>query len=174
MACDLWNDLSLACRDSIGGVKNVYLAQLEHKSTLTEATEGLISAFTLDNGEQFWKYELEHATANFVEAPTANRQNGTIFYQATLNIMLNKRDVATRNQLRLAAQNRLMIIIEDNNGTYWLMGEVNGAMMETSGGGSGTALADRNGYELVFMAEEGDMMSEVDSTLISTLTEAAS
>ena len=174
MSSYLTSGIPIPKRTSQGGIKNVYITELDHKDTLTEATEGLISTFTLTAGNQFWTYNLEKNTGNYNEAPQMNRENGSAFYQTTLNIVLNNREVTKRNQIRNLAKCRLMIIIEDRAGKYWLMGEENGAMLEPSASPSGTAMGDRNGYELVFIAEEADMMSEVDSSLIAALTTAAS
>jgi hypothetical protein len=147
----------------------VYIAQLEHKDTLSESSEGVIDTFTLATGKQFWQYDLVHSTGNYSDDPQLDRQNGSNFHLTTLNLILNKREVAKRNEIINLAQNRLMIIIEDKTGTLWLMGEVNGAMMATSTSPSGTAMGDRNGYELVFNAEEAEPMSTVDPALIPVL-----
>ena len=170
MPSDLSTGFPIACRDSRGGVFNAYFAQLEHKNTLAKSTPGLIDTFTLTTGNQFWKYGLVHATANYDEQPTTDRQTGTVFFRTIFNMILNKRQRAIRNELIALSQNHLMIILEDkSDGTLWLMGETIGAMMDTSASPSGTAMADRNGYELVFSAEEAEPMSEVDPSLLATL-----
>ncbi len=76
---------------------------------------------------------------------------------------------ATSQQIKLLAQNRLMAVVEDKNGKFWLLGEENG--LERSGGksGSGTASADRNGYEIAFTSDNKAMALEVQSSVITTL-----
>jgi len=75
-----------------------------------------------------------------------------------------------RNELRLLGLNRLMAIVTDRNGKYWLLGRSNG--LDVSGGTSqtGTAFGDRNGYEMTFTGMEELPCSEVSSTIIATLT----
>lgn len=172
MACVLTASRALDCRDSVGGIKRIYVTELENKNTLS-STNGVIGTFTLDTGKKFWTYDFEKQTGSFEEAIQTSVENGTLFYETTLKIILNKMDVATRNELRLLAQNRLMIIIQDNNGLYWLMGETNGADLAPSKGMSGTAMGDRNGYELNFIAQEPQPMNTVNSSLITTLTAVA-
>jgi hypothetical protein len=168
MACALTSGRALDCRDSVGGIKRLLITELANKATLT-TTSGAISAFTLATGKQFWSYEQVRETSNFSEAMLASVENGTLAYETTLTAIFNKGETATRNQIRLLAQNRLMIIAEDRNGKYWLLGETNGAELTAGSYASGTAMGDRNGYELTFVAKEAEPMKEVASGLIATL-----
>jgi len=168
MACILTSGRTLACRDAIGGIKKIYITELENKNVLT-ASAGTISAFTLLTGKQFWSYDLIKETAEYDQKIVTSTENGTVFYETELKIMLHKTSVATRNELKLIAQNRLMVIILDRNGDYWLMGEVNGADLMPSSAKSGKAFGDFNGYELVLSAKETDLMQIVTSSLIPSL-----
>jgi len=168
MACALTSGRALDCRDSVGGIKRFLITELANKATLT-TTSGAISAFTLATGKQFWSYEQVRETSNFSEAIQASVENGTLAYETTLTAIFNKGETSTRNQIRLLAQNRLMIIAEDRNGKYWLLGETNGAELTAGCYASGTAMGDRNGYELTFVAKEAEPMKEVASGLIATL-----
>lgn len=168
MACALTSGRALDCRDSVGGIKRLLITELANKATLT-TTSGAISAFTLSTGKQFWSYEQVRETSNFSEAIQASVENGTLAYETTLTAIFNKGETSTRNQIRLLAQNRLMIIAEDRNGKYWLLGETNGAELTAGSYASGTAMGDRNGYELTFVAKEAEPMKEVSSGLIATL-----
>ena len=168
MACALTSGRALDCRDSVGGIKRLLITELANKATLT-TTSGAISAFTLSTGKQFWSYEQVRETSNFSEAIQASVENGTLAYETTLTAIFNKGETSTRNQIRLLAQNRLMIIAEDRNGKYWLIGEANGAELTAGSYASGTAMGDRNGYELTFVAKEAEPMKEAASGLIATL-----
>lgn len=170
MACDLTQGFALDCRDSSGGLKSIRIAQLEHKDTLTAAA-GVITAFTLTTGNQFWTYALDKEDADLIETENVSVENGSVFYETVVNFTIKKMQAATRNELRLLAQNRLMIIAEDNNGKYWLVGQENGAdkVGGTNQSASGKLFGDLNGYTLGFTGKESDMMNEVDSSLIATL-----
>lgn len=172
MACVLTSDQSLGCRDAVGGIKAVYLTELANKEAITSSA-GNITGFTLASTKQFWIYELEKETAECVEKPTPSPENGTLFYETELKIMLHKRSAALSQELHLVAQNRLMIIILDRNGNYWLMGEENGAELAPSESAFGKAMGDANGYALTFIAKEKLPMNTVASNLIATLTAAA-
>lgn len=173
MACVLTSSRTLACKDAVGGIKTVFFTELENKATLTSATPGLISAFTLATGKRFWQYDLVKETGEYEEKIVTSSENGTVFFETDLKIMLHKTSVAMRNELKLIAQNRLMIIILDRNGVYWLMGEGNGAELVPSSAKSGKAMGDFNGYELAFSAKETEQMQSVTSGLIASLIVAA-
>lgn len=168
MACVLTSGYTLDCADSVGGVKEIYVTELANKDAITAAS-GVITAFTLDAGKYFFKYELQKETSNVVENITRNEVNGTTFYEQVLQFTVRKMQASLRNEIKLLAQNRLMIIVLDRNGKYWLVGESNGAEMTNSTGATGTAFGDFNGYTLNFRALEEAPMQEVSSNLISSL-----
>lgn len=174
MACNITSGITRACRDSNGGIKAVYITELANKNTLTSATEGLISAFTLTTGKKFWTYELTSETSNFEDKTVGNKENGTNYQDQIVNLIFNKGEVAKRNAIKLIAQNRVMVIILDNNGTYWLFGENEGLELTEGNFASGTARGDRNGYTVSLAGREKDPAQEVTASLMTTLLAAAS
>ena len=171
MACALTAGRALDCRDSVGGIKRLLITELANKATLT-ITTGAITALTLAVGKQFWVYDQVRETSNFSEATQASVENGTLAYETTLTAIFNKGETATRNQIRLLAQNRLMILAEDRNGKYWLLGEINGAELTAGTYASGTAMGDRNGYELTFVSKEGTALMEFTGNITPLLSPA--
>lgn len=172
MSCALTQGYTLDCRDNVGGIKEIYITELGNKATLTAAS-GVITAFTLSSGKQFFKYELEKETAELTENFQTNDVNGTVFYEQDIMLPIRKLQASTRNEIKLLAQNRLMIIVKDRNGKYWLLGENNGCELQPSTGKTGKAMGDFNGYELTFKGKEEDPMQEVSSGLIATLSAPA-
>lgn len=169
MACALTQGYSLDCRDSAGGVKSVYFIEFDNVSGIT-STAGTVSAISKANAGRFYKYNLQRATASFEEAYNDSAENGTSFHVQTLSIVLNKMQAATSQEIKLLAQNRLLAVVETNAGKYWLLGETNGLQRNGGRAGSGTAFADRNGYELNFTTEQVEPAKEVSSGIISGLT----
>ncbi len=168
MACALTQGYSLDCRDSAGGVKSVYFIEHANVTWVTQAS-GTVSAIAKANNGRFWKYNLQRATASFTEEYQDSIENGTTFNRQTLTIILNKMQAATRNEIALLAANVLMAVVEDQNGKYWLLGYQNGLMREGGSGATGTALGDRNGYNLVFTGDERLMAYEVSSSVVTGL-----
>lgn len=168
MACALTSGYTLDCRDSLGGVVEVYFIEAGNVTAVTEAS-GNITAITKAATKVFRLYEQEIGTAFFVENFNGNIQNGTIFYQQELTIVLNKMQTATRNQLLLLNQNRLKAVVKDSNGAYWYLGKTRSLFSTGGNSGSGTASGDRNGYTFTFTAMEAELAPSVSSGIIAGL-----
>lgn len=168
MPCALTTSVPLGCKDSVGGIKRIYVSELANKLTLTK-TAGVATAFTLATGKRFWVYDFEKETGEASETITRSDENGSTFYAQELKVRLNKRDTVKRNEIKLLAANNCMVIVLDKNGVYWLCGEDSGMSLMTSTSSLGKAMGDFNGFDLVFSGREIDSMTEVTGSLIAAL-----
>lgn len=162
MACEtLSNGISLDCRVSVGGIKEIYLAALTGgtDAITASATAGVVSTFTADGTSvsaysgletsPFVKVEVPVETASFSETATYSNENGTAYYTNVLSFPVNKLDSATQEFLRVVGQSKkLCVLALDQNDQYWFVGNDNGCVATSSTGGSGTAMTDRNGFVL--------------------------
>jgi hypothetical protein len=171
MACALTQGYTLDCRDSLGGITEVYFMAFQDVSSTTEAS-GVITALTKATGKRFYKYELTKGTSVMTENVNSNVQNGTLYFTPELTIILNKLQVNTRNEILLLAQNRLVAVAKDNNGKYWYLGKTRALDLTAGSATSGTAEADRSGYTLTFAGAEPSMSPEVNSAVAAALTTA--
>jgi hypothetical protein len=172
MSCDITSGFTLGCRDNTGGIKALYILSGSitdiNTNTTAGADYGKITGIT-GSGE-FYKFELFRQTSNYAEEITATPENGTVFYNQTLNAVFFKMKQAVRNQINTLAQNpQLKVIVQTNNGTidgsgaFFLMGQTNGAQLLSGTGQSGTAFGDLNGYNLAFSGQEPFPASEVEA-----------
>ena len=168
MACALTQGFVLDCKESVGGIKSVRFVEFDNVASIAYAAG--VATLTMVASKKFWKYAQVRETSSFTETITANVQNGTIFYSQELTVILNKLAAATRNEILLLAKNRLMAIVEDMNGNYWLLGAKNGLDITGGNSATGTASGDRNGYTLTFQAMEADPMWSVSAGAISAIT----
>jgi len=169
MPCALTQGYNLDCRDSIGGVKEVYFMELGNMSSYTEAS-GVVTAITKASGKKFYKYNLVKQTAMFEDTLTVSEENGTVYSEQKLSIILNKLQANTRNELQLLAQNLLVCVVADRNGKYFILGLINGLVISTAKAESGTKMGDRNGYTIEFAGAEPSLAQEVSSGIIAGLT----
>ena len=174
MSCDITSGFTLGCRDNTGGIKNLYILSGSITS-VTDASEGLISS--ISGSGEFFQYELFRQTSDFSEAISATPENGTVFYEQSVNAVFFKLQSSTRNQVRVLAKNPdLKIIVETNNGSedgvgkYWLLGEENGVQLLSGTGATGTAFGDLNGYSLTFTGQEPEPASEISGSLAGALS----
>jgi hypothetical protein len=169
MPCALTQNYSLDCKDSLGGITEVYFIAAADVSSTTEAS-GVITALVKASGKKFFKYELVKGTSQLVENVNANVENGTIFYAPELTIVLNKLQTNTRNEILLLAQNTLVAVAKDNNGAFWYLGKQRGLDLTGGSAGTGTAIGDRSGYTLTFTGAEAALAPSVNSTVSAALT----
>ena len=172
--CDITSGFTLGCRDNTGGIANLYILSGSIDSVV-DASEGLIA--TISGSGEFFKFELFRQTSDFTEAITSTPENGTVFYEQTLNAVFFKLQSSTRNQVKVLAQNpNLKVVVETNNGTvdgvgrYWLLGEDRGMQLLSGTGATGTAFGDLNGYSLTFTGQEPNPASEISGSLAGALS----
>ena len=172
--CDITSGFTLGCRDNTGGISNLYILSGSITS-VTDVSEGLIQ--TISGSGEFFKFELFRQTSDFTEGITSTPENGTVFYEQTLNAVFFKLQSSTRNQVKVLAQNpNLKVIVETNNGTvdgvgrYWLLGEDRGMQLLSGTGATGTAFGDLNGYTLAFTGQEPNPASEISGSLAGALS----
>jgi len=171
MACELTTGYSIDCRDSIGGIKSVYISNYDNVSSYAE-TSGEITAITQVTGKSFYQYNLEKENGVFTETQTGSLENGTNFYEGELTFTVKKLAFAQIQELKLLALSRLWIIIEDNNGKYWSFGHDGGADMLSSTHGTGQAYGDLYGSSLTFSSKEKLPMFEIQSAVVTGLSQA--
>lgn len=172
--CSLTQGFNLDCREGIGGIKEVYIIEKANVTAVTEVS-GMVTAITKATGKRFWKYSLVRETSSATENIVGNEQNGTIYYDQTVNIILNKRQASVRNEIMLLAKNFLMIIAVENQlnssgeTRSFLYGKDQGLQLLTGTSETGVAWADRNGYTLPFAGKEQQLAPEVTYALLAGL-----
>lgn len=170
MACsNLTAGFTLDCNDSQGGLEAIFIANGPTES-ITE-TAGLITAITVGGSAlapaDFYKFEVPRQTSSLTETVTPTQENGTVTYEQAVTMIFNKMEADKRNQLLLMAEATSMIVVaKDNNGKYWSIGVERGAYLTTSANTSGTAYADRNGYEMTISGMEKAPMFEVTGSIV--------
>jgi len=164
MACDLIKGHSIGCRDGIGGVKAIYLGQFE-EITLT-ASGGEVTDIEMGSDTLF-KYTCKRGVASITETINASSESGTVFFTHSCNLKFNKLSKEYQNELRMLAQNRLIVFAElnelndDGYNTFLCLGATNGLELMSGTGASGVALGDFNGYDWTLEGSENEPMLEV-------------
>lgn len=163
MACLLTNGRTLGCKNSVGGLKNVYFCDFGTLGATTiVAGEITVIAGTPD----FFKYEIK-GNSSLETTIVSSRENGTTFYTQALNLTLPILDKATQEEIKLLASARPHIAVEDYNGKFYLVGLQNGA--EVTGGTivTGAAMGDLSGFTLTFEGMEKSPANFTVSTVIT-------
>jgi hypothetical protein len=152
MACELTAGFLLDCKDSIGGIKAIYIGN--HSDFLIDVRTDL-SGYIIELPEaKVYKFMTPKHTANFTEEVASSVENGTIFYTQTVTATFFKLTAARRLNLELMAKNRLVVFVQDNNDNIFMIGRNDGAEVTAMTTTTGTAKGDLNGYTITLTAEE--------------------
>ena len=170
MACTLTKGRNEPCKDVVGGITAVYLADF---GTLGDPTYDATDVDVIDafGGSPTWfQFDVKGASS-FEQTITSSRDAGTSFYEQVLNLTLKKMSKQTHNELKLIVRSRPHVVVEDNNGNKFMMGLEYGA--EVTGGSvvTGTAMGDLSGYTLTFTAQEKLPANFVDATITADASE---
>jgi hypothetical protein len=153
MACELSTGFTLDCKDGIGGIKQIVLTDFTNVDSFTLDANEVVTSILANNANEIYTYELPTQTGSFEETINFNRDNGTVFYTQTVNIMLQKLSAAKRLELQNVATVRVIVFVNDTNNNWWAVGYESGADLSTGTAATGTALGDANGYTLAFTHE---------------------
>lgn len=165
MSCNLTSGRTEPCRDAIGGLKSVRLADfIEDAVTVTS---GEVTALNVALTEVF-KYDLLNDNNTFVETFTADQNNGTSIYEQVLTVQLKKQTKASADELALIVKSRPLAFVEYRDGRIVAMGISDGTVA-TGDIQSGGAKGDFNGYNLTLTATEVLPAPTLDSATASAL-----
>ena len=155
MACDISLGRIEPCKDSVGGLRAAYFINWGDATTVTySATAGQEDVITALGGTPVgYKYELK-GTSTFEQTVTSSRENGTTFVDQKLSLSLKKLSVADHKQLKLLSYGRPQVIIEDNNGFFFMAGLTKGMDLVTATISTGAAMADMSGFKIEMQGME--------------------
>tara|TARA_R100000544_G_scaffold35163_1_gene22347 strand:+ start:124 stop:639 length:516 start_codon:yes stop_codon:yes gene_type:complete len=161
MACNISLGRLEGCKDSVGGLNAIYFVNFGATGGFTSTDEEITGV----SGSSIpaFKYDLRGSSA-FEQSLTSSRENGSTFAEQTLTVSLKKQDATTHKEVKLLAYGRPHVLIEDNNGDIWVMGEEFGAEMNATTS-TGASLGDKSGYELSFAAMEKGFAKSYTGTL---------
>jgi len=166
MACDLSTGRTVPCKDVVGGIKAVYFANYGTLGTPTYDVTDTDAIDSFGGTPTAYEYDVK-GNSSFEQTITSSRENGTTFFEQTLNLTFTKLDKATHKELKLMAYGRPHVFVEDYNGNIFVMGLLHGA--EVTGGTivTGAAMGDLSGYTLTLTAQEQVPANFLDATLAS-------
>lgn len=163
--------ITRGCESNSGGIQKVYIADYCAVESVTSA-DGTISAITMVTASPanlFYEFAFNRNTSEFTENAVVNVENGSLFYDQTGTLVIPRREVAKRNALAMLMSKDLLVIIQDQNGLYWLFGETNGVYVSELPSTSGKAKADGSSYTITFKGEEPAQAQEVDPSAVAAV-----
>ena len=158
MACTaLTRGRGLDCNRISGGVKKIFFSVYDPDVSYTYDGTHPLEIDAIDwNSTTIYEYVMPLGVASVTDTITGSRENGTIFYTPTVNIMLNRLTKEDQNEIKLLGATKVRIFAQLNqqlaNGhdVFIALGMANGMELNAGTMDSGAAWGDRNGYTLTF------------------------
>tara|TARA_R110002095_G_scaffold66412_1_gene56339 strand:- start:196 stop:783 length:588 start_codon:yes stop_codon:yes gene_type:complete len=162
----------LDCNRISGGVKFIYFGVLDQFTAPIE-TVGLVQV----DGEVtdiemasnvLYRYTMPLGVASVTDTIVGSRENGTIYYTPTAQVLFNRISKEDQNQIKLLGATKVVVFAQLNqqlaNGHDIIvaMGVVNGMELNAGTIDSGAAWGDKNGYTLTFDGMEALPMPIVE------------
>jgi hypothetical protein len=168
MSCLVTKGRTEPCKDTLGGIRAVYLADFVEADGAFTVLDGAVTAIAAEL-TTVYKFEALAEGNTFDQGLIGSREAGTRVNTQTLTLVLKKQDVLTHAQVDKIVAGRPVIVVRDNNDNYHVAGISEG--METTGStiGTGGAKADFNGYNLTFSAQENKIAPLLDSATKTAL-----
>jgi hypothetical protein len=156
MACTaLTKGRGLDCNRISGGIKFIYFAVYDQVTSIPTA-DGAITDLEMGSN-MLYRYTMPLGVASLTDTITGSRENGTIFYTPTVNIILNRLSKDDQNEVKLLGATKTIIFAQLNqtvtatgHDVIVCLGSVNGMELNAGTMDSGAAFGDRNGYTLTF------------------------
>lgn len=176
MACNTYTLKGLArgCKDSIGGIKKVYLANdLDSLAPAVDDSTHLLS-LTQTEVALFKPYNFFKNTGSMTTTLQTSENAGNS-WQTEVALVFMKMETAKRLEIEAMVMQETVAIVEDMNGKMWYLGKDNGITASAATIQSGTAGTDLNGYNVTLQDESKDAPFELDAAtaaLVRALTVA--
>ena len=173
MACDITRGRLIDCKDTIGGLKAIYIAKgyannIEAVATIanTEMTAGGFATWSSSAGSAttVFKYDLIQNLSSLSVTINSDNANGTTFFTQALSVVLQKIDHDMTNELRLMAYARSQIFVQDANDNVFLLGIDGGCYVTGGTVVTGVAKGDMNGYTIEWGAEERNALIQLPAS----------
>lgn len=154
MACGLTlAGRGVGCKDALGGIKRLYIAEWS-EGMWADISAGAVAGLSGSDSINFYTYDMNRGSGSLNQTITASIENGTVFYDQALTANFSKLAAADITELTNITKGRMSVLVEDNNGNWFVMGHSRG--VEASGGvvQTGTASGDLNGFTIEMNAQE--------------------
>ena len=159
------------CNDGIGGIKpgSILITQWDNVTANT-VVAGVVTAITQAGATSFFRYQVRKFIAQDTTNGVNDPKQGTVSFTSNFVFTLFNMSASKNVQLELLASKPLIVIYQDNNDKYFILGLTNGAEAVTLDRQSGLDKQDMNGYTITIMSEEKVFPYEVQSSVVTGLT----
>lgn len=168
--CDMiagYNDRT--CTNGKGGIKSVLLFPLGNV-TNSVILPGTNEVTTLTVSGETFLYKLKSNLSSYTAPIKVDKNNGTLFYEQSLSMIIASDNKELRSEIHLLAQNEVVCLVENADGTIVALGFGEGLQIaDANEYTSGVLKGDRRGHVIVLNGMENDEVPDVDPNIYATL-----
>jgi hypothetical protein len=163
--------MDLDCRESVGGIKEVYILGDRSKVTVTIVKDA-ITDITLDSGavsHKFLPYKFRKQTGSMISTINTSEENGTTFVQTDVTLVFHKMEAKKRLEIASLMVGDCAMLVKDGNNKYWYLGLDEPVTLTAGTAGTGTAKGDKNGYDLTLTDLSDTLPYEVSEEIATEI-----
>jgi hypothetical protein len=173
MACTaLTKGRGVDCNRISGGVKYIYFWVLDEAATYAYDAVDKSQIDTINfNNADIYRYTMPIGVSSLTDTIVGSRDNGTVYYTPTVQVLFNKLTVQDQEEIKLLAATKTRMFVQTNqqytndHDMILACGMVNGMELNAGTIDTGAAWGDKNGYTLTF-----DGMEQVPTAVLEDYT----
>jgi len=173
MACTaLTKGRGVDCNRISGGVKYIYFWVLDESATYAYDATDKSEIDTINfNNANIYRYTMPIGVSSLTDTIVGSRDNGTVYYTPTVQVLFNKLTVQDQEEIKLLASTKVRMFVQTNqqytndHDMILACGMVNGMELNAGTIDTGAAWGDKNGYTLTF-----DGMEQVPTAVLEDYT----
>tara|TARA_R110000744_G_scaffold37931_4_gene86792 strand:- start:518 stop:1114 length:597 start_codon:yes stop_codon:yes gene_type:complete len=157
----------LDCNRISGGVKFIYFGVYDEFDAPIDGTGIAVTNAEVTDIEMgtnvLYRYSMPLGVASVTDTIVGSRENGTIYYTPTAQVLFNRLTKEDQNQIKLLGATKVVIfaqlnqqILTNGHDVIICLGRVNGMELNAGTMDTGAAWGDKNGYTLTFDGMETD------------------
>ena len=159
------NGILRDCAANAGGIKAVYIANIDDVSSITLNTAGdKITAISMVSSAKYKGFYFKPGQASFTSDPQFNEAGEYAGEDGVLSMSFGRMDTTKRAQMAALSVGELSVIYQDNNGIYWLLGYDHPVLRNGGQSTPGAAISDFNHYAIDLHSSDHQLAFEVDAS----------
>ena len=161
--------MGLDCRESVGGIKEVYILGDRSEVTVTVAQDAITGIALTAGSDKFLPYKFRKQTGSMVSTINTSEENGTTFVQTDVTLVFHKMEAKKRLEISALMVGDCAMLVKDGNNKYWYLGYDEPVTLTAGTAGTGTAKGDKNGYDLTLTDLSNSLPYEVSEAIATTI-----
>lgn len=162
------------CQSSVGGIKRVgiidytYVGPAESDTIKVTTYMDLASpdscVITKAVTDTMQPFSFKKGSSSLTSTATIDPTNGVNYWTTELNMQFSRMEAAKRVSVQAVTLAECAVVVEDNNGKLWFLGQDNPVTVSAGTAQTGQAKTDGNFYQITLSDESAHLPIEITDT----------